>query len=107
MDNSNPDQGFLSASNAIFIAELQQRWQRNPDSVSPEWAAWFRSLDGLEAMPSPSVPSWGQEPSKVIGVKEALEQGAIPRVSGDEIRTATLDSILYCRVAATLATQPG
>ena len=93
MDNSNPDQGFLSASNAIFIAELQQRWQRNPDSVSPEWAAWFRSLDGLEAMPSPSVPSWGQEPSKVIGVKEALEQGAIPRVSGDEIRTATLDSI--------------
>ena len=99
MDTSNPDHGFLSGSNAVFIAELQQRWRGNPDSVAPEWASWFRDLENLEASPPASEtgarpgPSWGVDPGRVIGAAQPLEHIEIPQVSGDEVRAATLDSI--------------
>ena len=96
MDSSNPDDSFLSGANAVYIAELQQRWQHNPESVAPEWAVWFKSLEGLEAaspVDAPSHPSWGAAPSSVIGMEEARQSGAVPNVSEESIRAATLDSI--------------
>ena len=94
MDSSNPEDSFLSGANAVYIAELQQRWQRNPESVPPEWGVWFKSLEGLEAKNTAAIhPSWGSAPSKVIGMEEARETGAIPNVSEESIRAATLDSI--------------
>ncbi|MCE2516878.1 MAG: hypothetical protein J4F41_03375, partial [Alphaproteobacteria bacterium] len=48
MDSHHSEDDFLSGANAIFIAELQQRWRLNPDQVSPEWAAWFEQLDAIE-----------------------------------------------------------
>ena len=96
MEASNPDHGFLSGANAVFISELQRRWQGDPDSVAPEWAAWFKSLENLEAAPQASAaegPSWGNGPSRIIGVREAIEREGGPQVSGDDVRAATLDSI--------------
>ena len=99
MDTSNPESGFASGANAVYIAELQQRWHKNPDSVAPEWASWFKSLENLEATPktSPSPdapsPSWGIDPSRVIGASEALEPGAVPDVGNDAVKAAALDSI--------------
>ncbi len=35
---------FLYGTNAIFIEQMQERWAQDPNSVSPEWRAFFDSL---------------------------------------------------------------
>lgn len=35
---------FLYGTNAIFIEMMQERWAQDPNSVSPEWRAFFDSL---------------------------------------------------------------
>ena len=96
MDSHHQEDDFLSGANAIFIAELQQRWRINPNQVSPEWAEWFARLDALEHSSEdaePPKPLWGAEPSQVIGAKTADQGGATPTINQDDIRAATLDSI--------------
>ena len=95
MDSHHSEDDFLSGANAVFIAELQQRWRLNPDQVSPEWASWFENLDRLEGGTHGSdlQPQWAKSPSQVIGVPEAEKVGALPEVVGQDIRAATLDSI--------------
>jgi 2-oxoglutarate dehydrogenase E1 component len=101
MDNHHSEDDFLSGANATFIAELQHSWRKNPDQVSPEWATWFEKLDALEKpsqMNGALDLGWGRPPSKVIGVdiadtREANQSGSIPKINGDNVRAATLDSI--------------
>ena len=35
---------FLYGGNAVFIEEMQERWAQDPNSVSPEWRAFFEQL---------------------------------------------------------------
>jgi 2-oxoglutarate dehydrogenase E1 component len=35
---------YLSGANETYIAELYERYLRNPSSVDPEWAELFREL---------------------------------------------------------------
>ena len=50
MDSHHSEDDFLSGANAIFIAEMHQRWQNNPDSVDQDWADFFNRLDGLDKL---------------------------------------------------------
>ncbi len=95
MDSHHSEDDFLSGANAVFIAELQQRWRLNPDQVSSEWAAWFERLDRVEGgqAGSDAQPDWAKSPSQVIGVDAAEKAGAIPAANSQDIRAATLDSI--------------
>ena len=96
MDSHHSEDDFLSGANAVFIAELQQRWRLDPNQVSPEWATWFENLDRLEGGQhgSDAQPDWAKSPSQVIGVAEAEKAGAIPvNTDSQDIRAATLDSI--------------
>ena len=114
MDSHHSEDDFLSGANAIFIAEMHQRWQNNPDSVDQDWADFFNRLDGLDSgltasnqtasgMTTSDRPDlgWGQPPSQVIGAQAEEIQGNLGRASGgksaphdeQDIRAATLDSI--------------
>ena len=114
MDSHHSEDDFLSGANAIFIAEMHQRWQNNPDSVDQDWANFFNRLDGLDSgltasnqtasgMTTSDRPDlgWGQPPSQVIGAQAEEIQGNLGRASGgksaphdeQDIRAATLDSI--------------
>ena len=88
MDSHHSEDDFLSGANAIFIAEMHQRWQNNPDSVDQDWADFFNRLDGLDK--SSTVPGqmdsgqassdrpdlgWGKPPSQVIGAEAEEIQG--------------------------------
>jgi len=92
MDSEQPDQDFLSGANAVFIAELQQRWRENPNSVDGQWATWFASLEKLGEDRSDG-PSWMHDGNRIIGVEDALNKNAIPSITDIDIRSATLDSI--------------
>ena len=35
---------FLYGGNAVFIEQMQERWAADPNSVSPEWRAFFEQL---------------------------------------------------------------
>jgi 2-oxoglutarate dehydrogenase E1 component len=39
----------LSGTNAGFIEELYENWLRDPNTVAPEWRAYFDTLKGREA----------------------------------------------------------
>ena len=104
MDSHHSEEDFLSGANAIFIAEMHQRWQRNPDSVDQDWADFFKRLDGLDTGSTYSDKpdlGWGKPPSQVIGAEAEEIQGNVARSSGgksslhdeQDIRAATLDSI--------------
>ena len=105
MDGHQSDNDFLSGANAIFIAEMHQRWLDTPHLVSQDWADFFTRLDGLDAgVPSTSQQSdrpdlkWGKPPSKVIGAEAEKVQGNVGQSapsahSQEDIRSATLDSI--------------
>ena len=53
---------FLYGTNAIFIEQMQERWAQDPNSVSPEWRAFFDSLmDRPEAVSAnAAVGGWAQ-----------------------------------------------
>ena len=104
MDSHHSEEDFLSGANAIFIAEMHQRWQNNPDSVDQDWADFFKRLDGLDTGATSSDKpdlGWGKPPSQVIGAEAEEIQGNVARSSGgksslhdeQDIRAATLDSI--------------
>ena len=111
MDSHHSEDDFLSGANAIFIAEMHQRWQQNPASVDQDWAEFFNRLDGLDhgagtpmdhATDRPDL-GWGTPPSQVIGAKVEEIQGNLGQTSkgkpaiaahdSEDIRAATLDSI--------------
>jgi len=106
---------YLSGVNETYIAELYERYLRNPNSVDPEWAELFRDLrDGPEEIAGElRGASWAPRDSRVIGVnggQPALSDATAgatvppqPPVQGhpviaagataEQIRRATMDSI--------------
>lgn len=45
MGESSSHQQFLSGANAIYIAQLQQKWRQNPLSIDADFARWFEQLE--------------------------------------------------------------
>ncbi|HCP17893.1 MAG TPA: 2-oxoglutarate dehydrogenase E1 component, partial [Alphaproteobacteria bacterium] len=108
---SESDQEFLSGTNAVYIAQLQQKWRQNPLAIDQEWARWFERLNRLSEVGSNDEierrPSWGLEArgldasgldaSAVINAADASENKSNGHLSSAvtsiDIRAATLDSI--------------
>jgi 2-oxoglutarate dehydrogenase E1 component len=117
MDGSTPlnrleeeRRSFLYGSNAGFIAELHARYLQDPASVDASWADFFRSLgDEANAVRVElEGPSWA--PHRALtdgadGIEKAANgaaaemaavapgNGALPAISAEEVRNATLDSL--------------
>ncbi len=86
----------MNGANAQFIAQLYAKWAEAPDSVDPDFAALFASLDDEDrAVLDASGASWAPRPS----VFETVTTDAAPKpapkssLSTAEVRAATLDSI--------------
>ncbi len=108
MDTGHQNDDFLSAANATFIAEMQNRWRQNPKQVDEEWAAWFEELEKIEAGDGghdgayddkPDL-GWGGAPSKIIGLEVAEKiapsnnaPNNVDAPNNIDVRAATLDSI--------------
>ncbi len=104
---------FLTGANEVYIAEIYERYLRNPNSVDQEWADLFAELrDGpAEIAGELRGASWAPREARVVGLggeQPALsdatagikapppeERGlGYPRgASAEQIRRATLDSI--------------
>ena len=94
------DSTLLSGANATFIAEMHHAWSENPQSVDPEWAAYFATLGEMSADVE-ARPSWGKAPSQVIGAHDpdASIKAVAKGIAGNrdllagDMRSATLDSL--------------
>ncbi|MCM0020501.1 MAG: 2-oxoglutarate dehydrogenase E1 component, partial [Tagaea sp.] len=75
---THPDLDTLfNAGNAVFVAELLDRYRADPASVDPSWHGALREM--LADGPGYYVPRWGREKSKVIG---AADPSAAPPAKG-------------------------
>ncbi len=105
----------LNGANADYIDQLQARFAADPNSVAPDWQAFFRSLaePEVDAKRAAQGPSWARtdwppkpmdeltaaltgewaEAPKVAGKIAARAAEAGVRVSDDQIKRAVLDSI--------------
>ncbi|UCH75965.1 MAG: 2-oxoglutarate dehydrogenase E1 component [Rhodospirillales bacterium] len=102
---------FLSGANETYIAELYERYLRDPGSVDSAWAEVFQDLqDGPEAIAAElRGASWAPRTGRVVGVNgehpaladaaagivatPAMPAAGAPVASAEQIRRATLDSI--------------
>ncbi|MGC6516881.1 MAG: 2-oxoglutarate dehydrogenase E1 component [Candidatus Puniceispirillaceae bacterium] len=94
------DSTLLSGANATFISEMHKAWSQDPKSVDADWAAYFATMGEMTAEVE-ARPSWGKEPSQVIGAHDpdasikAVAKGIAGNrdlIAGD-VRSATLDSL--------------
>ena len=104
---------FLSGASAQFLEQLYAAYERDPNSVSPEWRAFFEDLGDEHGAASQNAdgPSWkrrdwpqpanGELTSALDGdwsslepvVAKKVEARAAPGASAEEIRAATQDSL--------------
>jgi 2-oxoglutarate dehydrogenase E1 component len=102
---------YLTGANETYLAELYERYLRDPGSVDPAWAELFQGLkDGPEEIAGElRGASWSPRRGRVIGANgehPALSDAAAgilqpppsayaaaPVASAEQIRRATLDSI--------------
>jgi 2-oxoglutarate dehydrogenase E1 component len=86
----------MNGANAQFIAQLYAKWAEAPDTVDPDFAALFASLDDEDrAVLDASGASWAPRPSvfETVTTEAAPKPAAKPTLSTAEMRAATLDSI--------------
>ncbi|MEM8689364.1 MAG: 2-oxoglutarate dehydrogenase E1 component [Pseudomonadota bacterium] len=107
---------FLYGGNANFIEQLHAQYQDNPNSLDPEWQAFFAELadepDQVRAtakgasweradwppaangeMVSALDGDWAQVESEMSGKVSARAQSGGVSLSDEELRQATLDSV--------------
>jgi 2-oxoglutarate dehydrogenase E1 component len=83
----------MNGANAQFIAQLYAKWVSSPNSVDPDFAALFATLDddGKAVMTDAIGASWAPHP---LDFDEAAAKPAKPAAgAAPETRAATLDSI--------------
>lgn len=98
---SELDLTFLSAANAIFIAEMNAAWRQDPRSVDARWAAYFDQLDALGDVDAEARPSWAPTKSRIVGAVDpdssvkavAAGHAGNQQVDAKTMRAATLDSL--------------
>ena len=101
MGESSSHQQFLSGANAVYIAQLQQKWRQNPLSIDADFARWFEQLDSMTNGSGDAAshsdddtrPSWGLDSSRVIDADMGAGEPLSPSTHSSDIRAATLDSI--------------
>jgi 2-oxoglutarate dehydrogenase E1 component len=106
------DTTFLSGVNAVFLSELYDQYLKNPGSVDPSWATFFRDLgdDRADLLAELHGASWGADQPGVIGVPDpdaapakgkdkgakaapvagAVDQAAVMRQAQDSINALAL-----------------
>jgi 2-oxoglutarate dehydrogenase complex, dehydrogenase (E1) component, and related enzymes len=102
---------FLDGANASYLAQLQDSYEKDPNSVDPEVRAFFDGLgDAAEDVAHAANPApWGRDDLKARGDADALaDLGDFtaaeevlaekiserqPAASQEEIRAQVLDSI--------------
>ena len=96
---------FLNGHNAIYIAQLYERFLEDPSNVDAEWRHFFGSLndDQTALLAELKGAPWAPNDAAVIGVangqpsQAAPGHGAAPyappMMPAEQIRRATLDSI--------------
>ena len=107
---------FLYGGNAAFIEQMQARYLEDPNSVDPQWRAFFASLSDnrSDALKIAGGPSWEREPvsqpadgdlmaalgldaaaaGKAVGERvERAARGRGEAMSAEQLRKATLDSV--------------
>ncbi len=98
---------YLSGANGAFIAELYERWRKDPNAVDASWQAVFDGLaeDAASVGAEISGPSWARAPrARLIGVADSdapvrkngkAANGAVAEkpVSLEQIQAATRDSV--------------
>jgi len=97
------EDSFLSGANATFVAELYERYLKNPASVDPGWSRFFAGLGDEEraVLHDFGGATWAPRRTKVIGngarraaAPEAELAAARPyHLDPATLRAATLDSI--------------
>jgi len=82
----------MNGANAQFIAQLYAKWVSAPNSVDPDFAALFASLndDAKSILTDASGASWAPQP---IGFEPEAAKPAKTQAAPTETRAATLDSI--------------
>ena len=98
--------GFLDGANAVYVEEMQERYQLNPGSVSDEWRQFFESLkderprgavdsgvhfQSANGNGSSSGPSWGLSvadltPSDELTRALAGEYDGVERTTRDKLQ---------------------
>ncbi|CCK70441.1 alpha-ketoglutarate dehydrogenase KGD1 KNAG_0E01790 [Huiozyma naganishii CBS 8797] len=89
---------FLSTSNAQYIDEMYQAWQKDPSSVHVSWNAYFKNLKNLPSGASASAAF--QAPPILVNAPqgtEAAQFGSGLASSVDENVTFHLKVQLLCR----------
>ena len=68
---------FLQGANATYLAELYARYEEDPNSLDPEWRAFFASLDDNRAdvIAGARGPSWA--PSNGTALAPAAPRGSL------------------------------
>ena len=81
--------GILDGANAVYVEEMQERYQRNPGSVSDEWRLFFESLKeergrGTIDEEYASTPANGNGPSWGLSVADLSPGDELTRaLAGD------------------------
>src|SRR5262245_39077422 len=93
----------LNGANGAFIAELHERWPKDPSSVDASWREFFAALADGAAAAGAAGPSWAKQRTRVIGAEAeapARKNGrgngaaeAAGAVSLDQLHAATRDSV--------------
>ncbi|MGZ5849161.1 MAG: 2-oxoglutarate dehydrogenase E1 subunit family protein, partial [Methyloceanibacter sp.] len=83
---------FLQGANATYLTELHARFERDPNSVDPEWQAFFASLKDAKSgvLADARGPSW--KPSSG-SVARLLAPGAAESVTEQQALAAARDSL--------------
>jgi 2-oxoglutarate dehydrogenase E1 component len=87
---------LLSGPNAGFIEAAYQRFLENPESLEPEWRAFFERLEnGAGRVRHAGGPSWARAdwPPRELEAPRADRERAEAPAGEAETRRATLDSI--------------
>ena len=113
---TTPTDTFLTGTNAVFVAELYERFRASPGSVDPSWATFFAELgeEGPAVLDDYRGASWAPSDAGVIGrdadgpdggdggvgglgagapTPASFARGLAERFGADQVRPATLDSI--------------
>ncbi|OYW82107.1 MAG: hypothetical protein B7Z26_03970, partial [Asticcacaulis sp. 32-58-5] len=96
---------FLYGGNAVFIEQIQEKWAKDPNSVSPAWRAFFDQL-----MDQPSVVadnadagSWARDIPAVRDELTSAMDGLWPAV---EAKAAKMPEKAAATVTGTAAPSP-
>jgi 2-oxoglutarate dehydrogenase E1 component len=101
---------ILNGANASFLESLYQRYERDPDSVAPEWRGWFETLatGAARTAGANGGPSWQRkdwpplsdgdmtaalDPGTPAPVVAKPAKGKGEAVSQDQIHAAVVDSL--------------